>query len=112
IALRYQEFFREVGLTEAVQAVTVQAQLPGLGQARTLAEFDAAAVSQPAPAFSTPVSPTVPTGHCPQDRLDSALLPAALERGATVEFGVAVRSVAQDADGVSATLSDGRVVRA
>jgi len=40
------------------------------------------------------------------------LLPAARERGATIEFGVAVTGVEQDAEGVDVGLSDGRTVRA
>ncbi|OXM63646.1 MULTISPECIES: FAD-dependent monooxygenase [Amycolatopsis] len=108
---RTLEFFREAGLGPALEAVAVRSTAMWKADARTVAEIDPAdAPRHPLPALSE-VSPETPRGHYPQDRLDAALLPAARERGATVEFGVAVTGVEQDADGVSVTLSDGRILR-
>ncbi|MET9888229.1 FAD-dependent monooxygenase [Streptomyces sp. NPDC006430] len=55
-------------------------------------------------------------GTCSQDRLDSVLLDAARERGATVRYATRLLSFAQDEDGVTAVLETGaghrRTVRA
>ncbi len=110
---RTLEFFREVGLREEMAAVAVRSANLWRTEARTVAEIDRGQTpSAPIlPPFDV-VSPEAPSGHYPQDRIDTVLLPAARERGATVEFGVEVVGVEQDADKVSVTLSDGRVVDA
>ncbi|MEU6262337.1 FAD-dependent monooxygenase [Saccharopolyspora shandongensis] len=113
ISPRTLEFFREVGLREAIDEVAVRSTEMWKADTRTVAEIDRSQARRYAkPPISSGASPEMPHGHYPQDRLDSVLIPAARERGATVEFGVAVTGVEQDADGVSATLSDGRVIRA
>jgi 2-polyprenyl-6-methoxyphenol hydroxylase-like FAD-dependent oxidoreductase len=113
ISPRTLEFFREVGLREALDEVAVRSTEMWKADARTVAEIDD---GKRPPARQLPVgldvSPETPHGHYPQDRIDTVLIPAARERGATVEFGVAVTGVEQDGDGVSVALSDGRVVRA
>ncbi|KAA5826811.1 oxidase [Saccharopolyspora hirsuta] len=111
ISPRSLEFFREVGIREEVDAVAVRSTELWRASTRTVAEIDRRG-DRREPHFDRTISPEVPQGHYPQDRLDSALLPAARERGATVEFGVEVTGVEQDDTGVSAALSDGRVVRA
>ncbi|MEV0699850.1 FAD-dependent monooxygenase [Saccharopolyspora sp. NPDC050389] len=113
ISQRTLEFFREVGLRDAVDEVAVRSTELWKADARTVAEIDRSQAPRYAKSpISSGISPEMPHGHYPQDRLDTALLPAARERGATVEFGVAVTAVEQDADGVAATLSDGRVIHA
>lgn len=113
ISPRTLEFFREVGLREAMAGVAVRSTELWKADARTVAEIDRSRAPLPPKALiGSGISPEVPSGHYPQDRIDTVLIPAARERGATVEFGVAVTGVEQDTNGVSATLSDGRVVRA
>lgn len=58
-----------------------------------------------------PVSPTSAL-HCPQDRVERALLAHLLDLGVPVGFGCAVTACAQDARGVTATLAGGSTVRA
>jgi 2-polyprenyl-6-methoxyphenol hydroxylase-like FAD-dependent oxidoreductase len=113
ISPRTLEFFREVGLRDEVDAVAVRSTGLGKVDARTVAEIDRSGASPvpPPPAWFA-VSPEAPSGHYTQDRLDAVLIPAARARGATVEFGVEVTGVEQDADGVWVALSDGRVVHA
>ena len=112
VSARTLELFRSAGLSEAIDAVAVRSAVRGKVDARTVAEIDRTQLS-PAPRFvGNDLSPETPRGHYSQDRLDSVLLPAARERGATIEFGVAVTGVEQDAEGVDVTLSDGRTVRA
>ncbi|ARF57789.1 FAD-dependent monooxygenase [Streptomyces gilvosporeus] len=125
---RTVEFLRETGIEEAVGAVAVDMSTGGLGKisARTLAEADlSAAAAEEAPVLrhSSPAgaeaSPAALRGTCPQNRLDSVLLPAACERGATVLHGARLVSFAQDDDGVTAFLDvregpdgpDGHTVR-
>ncbi|MEV0081323.1 FAD-dependent monooxygenase [Saccharopolyspora sp. NPDC050642] len=113
ISPRTLEFFREAGLREAIDEVAVRSTQMWKADARTVAEIDRGQAPHPSQSpLASDISPEMPNGHYPQDRIDGALLPAARELGATVEFGVAVTGVEQDADGVSATLSDGRVIRA
>ncbi|MBB5914502.1 2-polyprenyl-6-methoxyphenol hydroxylase-like FAD-dependent oxidoreductase [Nocardia transvalensis] len=112
ISPRTLEFFREAGLREDLARVAVRSAQPWRAEARTVAEIDRGTARQPKPPAGLDFSPESPSGHYPQNRLDSALLPAARERGATVEFGVEVTEVAQDRDSVAVTLSDGRVVHA
>ncbi|GAB3575290.1 FAD-dependent monooxygenase [Amycolatopsis endophytica] len=107
ISPRTLEFFREVGLGPALEAVAVRSTALWKADARTVAEIDRDRAPYPVSA----VSPESPRGHYPQDRLDAALLPAALDRGVTVEFGAAVTGLDQDGDGVSVALSGGRVLR-
>ncbi|NMH78386.1 FAD-dependent monooxygenase [Pseudonocardia xinjiangensis] len=112
VSPRTLELFRSAGLSEAIDAVAVRSAVPGKADARTVAEIDRTQPSR-APRFTGPdLSPETPRGHYSQDRLDSVLLPAAHDRGATIEIGVAVTGVEQDADGVDVSLSDGRTVRA
>jgi 2-polyprenyl-6-methoxyphenol hydroxylase-like FAD-dependent oxidoreductase len=112
ISPRTLELFRSAGLSGAIDAVAVRSAVPGKADARTVAEIDRTQPSR-APRFAGgDLSPETPRGHYSQDRLDSVLLPAARERGATIEFGVAVTGVEQDAEGVDVELSDGRTVRA
>jgi putative polyketide hydroxylase len=110
---RTLEFFREVGLREELAAVAVRSADLWRAEARTVADIDRSQTPD-APVLPVPaaVSPETPSGHYPQDRIDAVLIPAARERGATIEFGVEVTGVEQDADGVSVALSDGRVVGA
>ncbi|WP_435061167.1 FAD-dependent monooxygenase [Amycolatopsis thermoflava] len=108
---RTLEFFREAGLGAELDAVAVRSTEMWKADARTVAEIDRANAPRRTPFTQPEISPEKPAGHYPQDRLDAALLPAARERGVTVEFGVAVAGVSQDADGVSVELSDGRVLR-
>jgi putative polyketide hydroxylase len=112
ISPRTLELFRSAGLSEAVDAVAVRSAVPGKADARTVAEIDRTQPSRAAWFVGPDLSPETPRGHYSQDRLDSVLVPAARERGATIEFGVAVTGVEQDAKGVEVALSDGRTIRA
>lgn len=120
MGVRTMELMRQVGLQDAVNEACVPMGGPGFrSQVRTLADLPPAVPSPPVvtrPAHPmADVSPAVPRGGCPQDRLDAVLLPAARERGATVLFGTELVGVDQDADGVTATLVDAdgtRTVRA
>ncbi|GAA1990463.1 FAD-dependent monooxygenase [Amycolatopsis minnesotensis] len=111
VSSRTFEFFREAGLHDEVNAAVVTSTTQWKANARTVAEIDHSQAPAPSAAASV-VSPESPRGHCPQDRLDAALLPAARERGAAVEFGAEVTAVGQDADGVTVTLADGRTISA
>jgi 2-polyprenyl-6-methoxyphenol hydroxylase-like FAD-dependent oxidoreductase len=118
IGQRTAELLREVGLDDAVNAVSIDMTGPNLGKITvpTLAGADLSAFAPAAPAqapaagYPSPVSPAVPRGTCPQDRLDAVLLPAARERGAVVRYGTELVTVEQDLDGVTAILDgpDGR----
>jgi putative polyketide hydroxylase len=112
VSPRTLELFRSAGLSEAVDSVAVRSALPGKADARTVAEIDRTQPSRAPRLAGTDLSPETPHGHYSQDRLDSVLLPAARDLGATIEFGVAATGVEQDADGVDVALSDGRTVRA
>ncbi|GIG56876.1 FAD-dependent oxidoreductase [Longispora fulva] len=118
VGFRTMELFREVGLDGAVDAVAVDMAGSNLGKvtARTLAEADLPG-RPPGPTRARltadmTYTPVTLRGTCPQSRLDAVLLPAARDRGARVEYGVGLASFEQDADGVTAVLSDGRTVRA
>jgi putative polyketide hydroxylase len=115
---RSVEFLRQAGLQEAVDAVAIDMPEGSLGKlsARTLASAELSGLPRTAPArprsgWADRVSPAVIRGTCPQDRLDSVLLPAARERGATVRYATRLVSLEQDARGVTALLDD-QVVRA
>jgi putative polyketide hydroxylase len=120
MGVRTMELMRQVGLQDAVDAACVPMGGPGFkADARTLADLPPSP-----PPVRTPdrpghpladLSPAVPRGGCPQDRLDAVLLPAARERGATVAFGTELLGIDQDGDGVTATVTDAdgtRTVRA
>ncbi|MFB8003019.1 FAD-dependent oxidoreductase [Nocardia sp. NPDC056000] len=115
---RTAEILRAFGLQDAVDAVCVDMIEGGLGKiaVRTLAETDFATLPSIAPmrriSGQDDVSPGRVRGICPQHRLDSVLLPAARERGATVRYSTRLESFTQDATGVRARLSDGSTVRA
>jgi len=90
---RTLEFFREVGMRDEMDEVAVRSAQLWRAEARTVAEIDHdPVVRSPLPA-GVELSPEDPRGHYPQDRLDAALIPAARKRGATIEFGVDVRSI-------------------
>jgi 2-polyprenyl-6-methoxyphenol hydroxylase-like FAD-dependent oxidoreductase len=113
ISPRTLEFFREVGLRDEIDRAAVRSADRWRAEARTVAEIDRGqAPHAPKPPVGLAVSPETPRGHYPQDRLDAVLIPAARERGATVEFGAEVIGVEQDADKVSVTLSNARVIHA
>ncbi|MEU3977717.1 FAD-dependent monooxygenase [Streptomyces bacillaris] len=107
-----KEFFRSIGLDERIRAASTDL-LPSNGKVdlETLAETDLAT----APRIPTPpkdvadltarISPT-PIGPIAQDRIDRVLCDAAGERGADIRFRTRVTEVAQDDDGVTATLVD------
>ena len=115
LGFRTLEFFRQVGIADAVEAVSVR-RSAGLGKisAPTLVTADLpdtppATPNSPNVAASRH-SPSVLRGTCPQDRLDAVLLTAARERGATVEYSTTLVSFEQDDTGVTAVLDgpDGR----
>ncbi|MCZ1008006.1 FAD-dependent monooxygenase [Streptomyces lydicus] len=115
---RTVELLREVQLADEVDAVAVDGSAGSLGKisAETLAAAGLPS-RPPGPARNLatadmPWTPGTLRGTCPQNRLDAVLLPAARERGAVVEFGVALESFTQDGTGVRARLSDGRTVTA
>ncbi|GAA1265348.1 FAD-dependent monooxygenase [Kitasatospora nipponensis] len=118
VGVRTVELLREVGLAEAVNAVAVDMSAGTLGKigAETLAAADLphrpAGPHHARRTADTPYTPAVLRGTCPQNRLDAVLLPAARERGAIVEYGVALEDFEQDATGVRARLCDGRLLRA
>lgn len=113
ISPRSLEFFREVGLGEEMARVAVTSTALWRATARTVAEIGRAGAPPASRSFfDTSVSPEVPRGHYPQNRIDSVLVPAAGRLGATIEFGAEVTGVEQDTDGVSVTLRDGRVITA
>jgi len=123
IGPRTAEFFREVGIDEAVDAAAIDMSAGNLGKlsARTLtqADFTAQAASPLRPRRAADpfdaVGPARLHGTCPQDRLDSVLLTEASRRGATVRYATRLVSFEQENDGVTAVL-DGpagrRLVRA
>ncbi|MFF5209922.1 FAD-dependent oxidoreductase [Streptosporangium sp. NPDC000396] len=118
MGMRTMEMMREVGLDRAVNAVAVDMSAGNLGKisAETLAAAGLPSLP-PGPAraqtnAAMPYTPGVIRGLCPQNRLDTVLLPAARERGAIVEYGAELVSLEQDGEGVTAHLSDGRTIRA
>ncbi|MEU8637353.1 FAD-dependent monooxygenase [Amycolatopsis sp. NPDC048633] len=115
LSFRTLEFFRQAGIADAVEAVAVR-RTATLGKiyAATLATADVPdtppAVPNSPNVAASRHSPSVLRGTCPQDRLDSVLLTAARERGATVAYSTSLVSFEQDATGVTAVLDgpDGR----
>lgn len=107
IGARSVEILREVGLEAAVNEAAVDLRA-GKIRGRTLAEADFAESAEwqtrPEPSYT----PARLRGTCAQNRLDRVLI----TRAGDIEFGVALDSFDQDADGVTARLSDGRTVRA
>jgi len=126
LGVRTMEMLRQAGLEEAVNAAAIDMSGGSLGKisTTTLAAADLAAGTPAPPPVPTPATPPHPgrragavspagiRGTCPQNRLDSVLLPAASERGATVCHATRMVSFGQDADGVTAVLDDGRTVHA
>ncbi|WP_067127786.1 FAD-dependent monooxygenase [Microtetraspora malaysiensis] len=115
---RTMEILRQAGLQEAVNAVAVDMTAGALGKisATTLASASSSMPPRGGPtrtgSGAGQASPGVIRGVCPQHRLDSVLLPAARERGATVRYSARLRSLRQDADGVTAVLDGHENVRA
>lgn len=109
IGSRSVEILREVGLEQAVNEAAVDLRA-GKIKGRTLAEadFTESAEWKAKSAVELSYTPARIRGTCAQNRLDRVLI----TRAGDVEFGVALDSFAQDPGGVTATLSDGRVVRA
>lgn len=108
IGSRSMEILREVGLEQTVNEAAVDLQAGKIG-GRTLAEADyAEGAAWKASTAEITYTPARIRGICAQNRLDRVLI----TRAGDVEFGVALDSFEQDADGVTATLSDGRIVRA
>lgn len=109
IGSRSMEILREVGLEHAVDEAAVDLRA-GKIRGRTLAEadFTGSAEWQAKTAAELTYTPARIRGTCAQNRLDRVLI----TRAGDVEFGVALDSFEQDSRGVTATLSDGRVVRA
>jgi 2-polyprenyl-6-methoxyphenol hydroxylase-like FAD-dependent oxidoreductase len=115
---RTLEFRRELGLADAIDAVAVDMSSGSLGKisAATLASLEPTDLPGAAPTRAgwpaERVSPATIHGTCPQHRLDSVVLPAARERGATVRYGTRLLSFEQDADGVTAHLDNSETIRA
>ncbi|WP_433659107.1 FAD-dependent monooxygenase [Nocardia sp. CA-128927] len=115
---RTMEFLRQVGLADEVDAVAVDMSAGSLGKIAgpTLAAVDLSAVPDAPPIRtgwgSGRISPAAIRGICAQDRLDQVLVPAAAERGATLRFSTRLTSLEQNAEGVTAHLDDGTMVRA
>ncbi|WP_408630248.1 FAD-dependent monooxygenase [Amycolatopsis mongoliensis] len=115
LGFRTLEFFRQAGIADAVEAVAVR-RTASLGKisAPTLATADLPdtppAVPNSPNVAASRHSPTTLRCTCPQDRLDSVLLTAARERGATVAYSTTLVSFGQDGTGVTAVLDgpDGR----
>ncbi|MFI1919684.1 FAD-dependent monooxygenase [Nocardia sp. NPDC020380] len=109
IGSRSVEILREVGLEQAVNEAAVDLQA-GKIKGRTLAEADFAEAAEWRAKSSAEITytPARIRGTCAQNRLDRVLI----TRAGDVEFGAALDSFEQDSSGVTATLSDGRVVRA
>jgi 2-polyprenyl-6-methoxyphenol hydroxylase-like FAD-dependent oxidoreductase len=109
IGARSVEILREVGLEQAANEAAVDLRA-GKIKGRTLAEADfteGVAWKAKSEAERT-YTPARIRGTCAQSRLDRVLI----TRAGDVEFGVALDSFQQDTNGVTATLSNGRVVRA
>ncbi|MBH0780468.1 FAD-dependent monooxygenase [Nocardia bovistercoris] len=109
IGSRSVEILREVGLDRAVDEVAVDLRA-GKIRGRTLAEadFTEGADWKTRTAAELTYTPARIRGTCAQNRLDRVLI----TRAGRVEFGAALDSFEQDSEGVTANLSDGRVVRA
>ncbi|MEV6426235.1 FAD-dependent monooxygenase [Nocardia sp. NPDC051463] len=108
IGSRSVEILREVGLDHAVNEAAVDLRA-GKIRGRTLAEADFTESAEwTKSAAELAYTPARIRGTCAQNRLDRVLI----TKAGDVEFGVALGSCEQDSSGVTATLSDGRVVRA
>ncbi|MEU2175236.1 FAD-dependent monooxygenase [Nocardia sp. NPDC019219] len=109
IGSRSMEILREVGLDHAVDEAAVDLRA-GKIKGRTLAEADFAEgmAWKAKTAAELTYTPARIRGTCGQNLLDRVLI----TKAGDVQFGVALESFDQDASGVTATLSDGRVVRA
>ncbi|WP_157978865.1 MULTISPECIES: FAD-dependent monooxygenase [Nocardia] len=109
IGSRSVEILREVGLDHAVNDAAVDLRA-GKIRGRTLAEADFTENAQwkTTTAAALTYTPARIRGTCAQNRLDRVLV----TKAGHVQFGVALDSFEQDSDGVTATLSDGRVARA
>ena len=111
IGARSVEFFREVGIDDAVNAAAVDMSGVRLGKiyAETLATADLAAPAieprPPLPADALDgVTPARLRGICSQDRLDTVLLAHASRLGATVQYSTRLVSFEQDGNGVTGVL--------
>ncbi|MFG1791836.1 FAD-dependent monooxygenase [Nocardia sp. NPDC049149] len=115
---RTMEFLRQVGLADEVDAVAVDMSAGSLGKISgpTLAAVDLSGIPDAPPIRtgwgSGQISPASIRGVCAQDRLDSVLAPAAVERGAAIRYSTRLVTFEQDADGITARLDDGTTVRA
>ncbi|WP_460723641.1 FAD-dependent monooxygenase [Nocardia heshunensis] len=107
IGARSVEILREVGLEQAVNEAAVDLRA-GKIRGRTLAEADFAESAEWQAKTEPTYTPARIRGTCAQNRLDRVTI----TRAGEVEFGVALDSFEQDSGGVTATLSDGRTVRA
>ncbi len=109
IGPRSMEILREVGLDRAVDEAAVDLRA-GKIRGRTLAEadFTEGVEWKRKTAAELTYTPARIRGTCGQNLLDRVLL----TKAGDVELGVALESFEQDSGGVTATLSDGRVVRA
>ncbi|MGW4248918.1 FAD-dependent monooxygenase [Nocardia sp. NPDC004722] len=107
IGSRSVEILRELGLEQAVNDAAVDLRA-GKIKGRTLAEADFAESIDWQTKPELTYTPARIRGTCAQNRLDRVLI----TRAGDVEFGVALDSFEEDADGVTAFLSDGRTVRA
>ncbi|WBB81894.1 FAD-dependent monooxygenase [Micromonospora sp. WMMD882] len=110
IGPRTVELLREAGIADAVDAVCMDMSGSNLQMfsSRTLAEADLAALSAAAPPRTRDVDHVTPQhlrGTCPQSRLDTVVLTAAREHGASVEFDTELTSFTQDDAGVTAVLT-------
>ncbi|MET7771145.1 FAD-dependent monooxygenase [Nocardia sp. NPDC005366] len=109
IGSRSVEILREVGLDQAVNEAAVDLRAGKIrGRTLTEADFTEDAQWKTKSAAELTYTPARIRGTCAQNRLDRVLI----TRAGHVEFGVALDSFEQDSGGVTATLSDGRVVRA
>jgi 2-polyprenyl-6-methoxyphenol hydroxylase-like FAD-dependent oxidoreductase len=109
IGPRTVEILREVGLEHAINEAAVDLRA-GKIRGRTLAEadFTEGAAWKTTSAAELAYTPARIRGTCAQNRFDRVLI----TKAGHVAFGVALDSFEHDSDGVTATLSDGRVVRA
>ncbi|MEV6875028.1 FAD-dependent monooxygenase [Amycolatopsis sp. NPDC051128] len=115
LGFRTMEFFRQAGMADDVEAVAVRPSATlGKISARTLATADLPDTPPARPnspnLVASKLSPGTLRGTCPQDRLDSVLLSAARDRGATIAYSTTFVSAEQDDAGVTAVLDgpDGR----